>query len=411
MSYGPFVRSNNPITVDEIEAATSHLYFPEDYGAAGDGATDDTEEIQLAINGASLDGGTVVLSRSYAISVQGSRNFGMGGVLDYALWVNADNVNIIGPGSLVIASKPDSVQFCAIVFGNGGGYPDRPGNDGTWINHVGLSGVKIDATALSEQDLDDIVQTVFAQTVVFTYCKDWHLVNSYFDNCWGGNGIIGSHASSREGLLSGNVINGGYGTQAAIWCDGARSTRIVNNKVLNFFAEGIRVQTNLDNCDINDLIDGDAGFCYDNIVANNHLEFGRGHNNYTGVGLVGCSRSVVTGNYMRSILPGYGVQLRAYAHHNHKSVTNDCIVSGNYGIGLMRGVWMWGYTANPLDGNQLKTERNDVTGNSLNATTFVVLGEECVENVVAYNASRCTTDFSTDPTAIDNVLTPNVIIS
>ena len=397
----------------------TRTFRPEDYGAVGDGVADDAPSIQRAIDDASQNGGAVQLSRRYRITVQGSIELTLGSIQDYALWVQADNVAITGPGTLVVTEKQDSVRFTGLLFGRliKAEYPDRPGSTGPWLCHAGISGVRFDATALSEADLLDMAGNGFVQTVVFAYCRDWWICGCVFDNCWGGNGVLGSHSSSRDGLIDGNITYGGIGHQAMIWVDGAQGTRIVNNKICRAHFYGIVVQTNLDNCDINDPVDGDAGFCYDNIVANNHVGFGAGHSTAVGIGLVGSSRSMAVNNYLHALNPGYGVEMRAYAHHHNNSKTNDCLVSGNVGINLVRGVWMWGHDESPLDGSPVTTERNVVIGNYFTRSDvwpvdcyLGVLGEQVQGNVIANNVAKCDIEFDVNETATGNTLEPNILL-
>lgn len=107
MSFTTFPIPTSPLAT--VMAAIENRYYVTDYGAVGDGSTDDTAAIQAAIDAAD-GGGTVIFPKP-------SVYYKCASALDLSLLFN---VTLQGPGGRT--ENKDDAQYCKIVYtGTGSG--------------------------------------------------------------------------------------------------------------------------------------------------------------------------------------------------------------------------------------------------------------------------------------------------
>ena len=343
------------------------MFYPEEYGAVGDGVADDTSAVQDAVDAAiAAGGGTVKLTQSYVISKAGSIvHLGLYPT-DYGVWVNGDNVHIQGPGTLILAAKPDSTKFSMLLFGNGGNDTGSPPLEaGTWTYNVGVEGVTFDGSAVSLADRTAISGTE-AATVNFAYCSRFYARYCTFLSGWGHDGTLRSHSSSRYGqFIANRLIDCGANLSGAgsIAMDGGRYAIIAHNYIENSSCNGILVQHNGDNREsgrcffvntVDNIINGYArwkpgrGILY-NGVSDGQIALNRTYytgDNYAdcdGILVIGAPSAVVdamgdrvsiVGNYLYTTAIN-SVAIEIYGNTAESVTSKDHFISGN----IAKGTW------------------------------------------------------------------------
>lgn len=213
------------------------VFFPENFGARGNGITNDTISIQAAIDAASVSGGNVILSRDYAIGTAGKRDFQQYPDVSYALLIAADNVHLWGPGRLLLNHRPlvDGLSFTALAIGTGDGV----------LSNVGCHGIMIDASALTRDDLAAMGAASVGASIGVYMCRDFIVEHNIIKNGWGFTGALTVHVLSEYGTISHNKVYGSH--QTGFWLDGLRHSSIINNWILNAGTNGVVFAVNNDN--------------------------------------------------------------------------------------------------------------------------------------------------------------------
>jgi hypothetical protein len=389
----------------------SRVFYPEDYGAVGDGVADDTAAIQAAIDAAeAASGGIVQLSKTYNIVPATDFDFGIYTNYRVGLHVNGDNVFIVGPGTIVMRTLPSlgsSKRLGILMFGNGGGVgATPPGETGTWISNVGCMGVTFDFTEHLKADLLAI-STLGGVTIGFMYCKEFRCSNNILKNAYtrGGYGSILTLVSSKFAEISYNNILGC--TNNVMWLDGARGFVVHGNKIIgedhnvtqDISGGGIILANNTDNDTSGD----------DNVFSSNVII------NPKGVGmLIGGLNNIVANNQFRTQTGVNNPLLRLkYGDRTEDYPCQDCIVTGNLFqrvAGNVSGTAVEFIGADTGEqGTAVKVTRALFAHNVINSawSIGIDLQEQAQDNIIVNNINKAATPIQTNASATGNVTEPN----
>lgn len=355
---------------------SGEIFRPSDYGAVGDGSTDDTAAVQAAIDAAEVAGGIVFLEgKTYRIADGGTMTLGSQTQVDYGLHVNANNVYIHGPGTFVLTAKPTLTNgsYALLVLGRGGIHatPDE------WIDYVGVVDVVIDATALSAADRNDMDVRLGSGSLVISSCRYFLIDGVTIFNGWGYDGAINGNLSSRRGLIRGCTVTSA--TNFGIWCDGAYYTRIIGN-FMDQCVNGINLQANGDQLE-------EADF---NIVTNNIIYLFTG----TGISQTGGSNNLLCFNELYTEGTSVsGITMTADSNATENYYANHNLIVGNKfkrvgGVGTNYAVKIEGVAVSDFDGQPIWSEYNYISANYIDSGWSLgpLLGQYARNNVVQGNS-------------------------
>ena len=388
------------------------VYLPEEYGAAGNGTTDDASAINLAVAAAGAAGGGIVrLSKIYNIVPAIDFDFGIYTNYRVGIHVNYSNVNLVGPGTIVMRDLPaltNTKRLGIVMFGNGGTTsPSEPPLEvGTWTDNVGCNGVTFDFSEHLKADLLAI-STLGGMTLGFMYVRNFVCNQNVLKNAYtrGGYGSILTLVSSKFAEIFGNKILGC--TQNAMWLDGARGFNVKANKIIgeahgviqDVSGSGIVLANNTDN-----NTGGDDNIFSENVIINPK-----------GTGMfIGGKNNVVTNNMLRTVTgANYPLLHLSYGDRTEDYPVEDAIVTGNQFKRTGAGVAGTAVIMQGIDVGEQTTPvavtRTLFSNNVINAAWSIGIDmqEQAHDNYIINNVNKAATPIQENATATGNITTPN----
>jgi hypothetical protein len=280
------------------------VFRPENYGAAANGITDDTEAINAAYAALKAAGGGILqLDNTYGFGVLRNpdatpRQFWMNQYpMRIGLLIDSDDVVIAGNGTLKLNTAPTTStggvdNYVAIAVGHAAPTV-QPYLSMPYCYRTTIHGITIDVSALSDADLTLMGEGSISGAIALCKCDDFVIENVTVNGSWGFTGVITVHVGSEYGIIRRNRVNGraiagannAYTPMATgIWVDGGRFIQIIDND-LSVVRNGISAATNRDN-------NRDP---YNVVIANNRVT------NFNGTGAsVHGRKSTITDNSFRT---------------------------------------------------------------------------------------------------------------
>lgn len=368
-------------------------FCPDDYGAVGDGSTDDTVAVQDTIDAAAQHtAANIILRKAYNIKMVGIRDFQQYTNINYSLWINNDNLHIYGPGRLIItnAAKFGVGSVAFIAFGNGDAE----------IKNVGMHGVTIDASGLSAGDLLALSGSgTVGGTIGVHNVNGFHFTRNIVYTGFGINGAIDAITFTKNAYILYNEFRDSYKT--SIRLDGIVDSHIIGNRVFDSGNVGIQLATNGDN------LQPPTG----NVVALNNIDRTIGFC----IALTGGADNLIAGNKLRKGLSEACVYLVSgkvtpaeYDNKFNKVSGNQFYhIGGQGGIGLK----LQGDDTSFFDGSPEYVRNNVISENTfIDLTTGVYLMESSINNKIINNYfDNCAADIGDDgsESITGNITTPN----
>lgn len=252
-------------TTRSIAARFGEVYNVKDYGAVGNGSTDDTVAIQAALNAVPITGGVVyfppsagtsfyrftaaLVIKSYTtIFGYGAKlkNIGTGvfagltavgtealyktSISIYGVEVDLNGTALLDVNAIGILGtfcNEFRVEDCIVRNAWGQGIALGGGGARCWFNRNTIFGSWGDNIHIGDPNFGNII-------------KDWWITNNA---CYGANdgGIAGGIASATRGVIADNIIDGAGGP--GIDLSGANNVTVSGNRVYNYLQHGIRLNT------------------------------------------------------------------------------------------------------------------------------------------------------------------------
>src|SRR4030042_3787408 len=164
-------------------------FRPEDFGAVGDGITNDTAAIQAAIDAASNEGGGIIhLNGNYAYDIGGVVDLAVYPNVHYAVLINHENIYIKGPGTLRMTHIPDinpsSESFTCVLFTKLVHSEEYPVLGEPWLDSVGIEKVVFDNTALTQAQLSAFTYHQSGE-ILFSHVKHFYCRDNFIKKGWG----------------------------------------------------------------------------------------------------------------------------------------------------------------------------------------------------------------------------------
>jgi hypothetical protein len=175
------------VTVGQIAIAASRSVFVEDFGAVGDGVTDDTVAIQLAFDTAALDGSTVQFqARTYRITSTVT-------MLNSPSAVRGQTEGVSGKGTTILVDTIGNTDETGVRFIN--------------CDHGSLESMTVTGPATSGRFSGGFLAQTTHSTGFFT------VRDVFFSRGYNGLGLTGGLVVYLEGIRTNTI----YGT-AALFC-------------------------------------------------------------------------------------------------------------------------------------------------------------------------------------------------
>lgn len=375
-----------PVTL--LDAFREHISVSQ-FGAVGDGATDDSASIQAALNAAALLGGGVV--RCLA---------GKNHIIRTPLSMSGDHVTLdLNKATLTV---PELENIATIII---------TGNFNTVKN--GISENKTAETVGDSRSIectgsDTIIRDMFFKdyTTGSIYLMDaderTQVLNNTFDMPTQGYPVV---VFGRDSLIDGNNM---LRTNAGVVCvNSAKSCRIVNNKIFNSFEVGIDIIGNSNNpypppqniiIDGNEIIgagnsavrvgtSGEGGYYGESVIITNNVIKGfAAEGSGYGVDITGKYsgdlnkppqlKLVISGNLIEGTPAStFGVSI---IHAEGAIISNNVVTNCTIGIGINEGA-----KSTIVTGNTLTANRG--SGINVNLGDVENVAKSIISNNVIYN--------------------------
>jgi len=375
-------------------------FCPVDFGAAGDGVTDDSAAFTALKTAVESNGGGIIDGQglTYVVTTTGIRDFQQYTNINYAVWLDSDNVHIRNM-TLKLAVVPImtvSDAFSMLVIGNGV----------TQRYNCSVRDIKLDATDLTDEEIATLDDGPSQESTLGLFnLANFIVENVYIPKGWGNNGSLTVGLFSEHGVVRNVRIDDS--TRSGLWCDGLQYSWIENNYLANVGIHGIILAPNADN----------ARECLNLYVARNYIQ---GIVSTGSVGIAcnsGLQNSTIESNIIdisgaNSI---HGIRMTSASTAGRKYISQYNRIINNHLIGSSGttfAISLRGVDVGTYDGTADEVNFNVVANNSNKGFTYeTYLEESAQDNIIINNyglgAAWNVTTKAGVTTATGNLTTPN----
>ena len=368
-----FTQAGSGATSSTVERKLQESVSVKDFGATGDGVTDDTAAIQSALNAVnSVGGGKVFLpAGTYLVSESGLST------IKACLFIG-DNTIVEGEGEASEIKMANSQDCHIITARNMLGTPSftasgeaTTANSGIVIRNIYVNGNYQNQTIAAQVSClyFNNVEQLYIESCVIGYSilhniSLWFCTNFFVQ----GNKVTDScitnimlYAGNERGAVYGNVcLNSGQSENVSGWVAGGGSIagagivvdnnsdniRVSNNIVYNDYDYNISVQEDADNCVISDnsciitrrvggtsiaISEGQTGVVTDYIQINNNTLV---QSSNWGISVVGNSNVLISGNTVNNCVGGIFIDNGVTQPTNRVIITNNILDNVTTGQGI-----------------------------------------------------------------------------